>query len=333
MAKPSINWKLYLGIALSLLFMYLAFRNVDVAQMAGAFTAANYWYILPVVILIFFSHWLRSVRWRYLLAPVQTVRVAPLFNSLMIGYLFNTFLPAHLGEFVRAYVLARKEELPASAIFGTIVIERLIDVLALLLLMALTMIVYPFPEWVKKSGYLTLLFIVVLFVMLIVMKRYAAQTLAIVDRLTKPLSAGWSGQIHHQVDSFFQGIVALQRPLHYVIVTALSVVIWLCYGVTFQLVLHSFNFVATYQLPWAASLVLLVITTISIVVPSSPGYVGTYHYLCQLSLGLFQVPTSPALTFAFVMHGLNFLPILIVGFIILSKEGLSVKGLQETVKQ
>jgi uncharacterized protein (TIRG00374 family) len=332
MAKSSSNWKLYIGIALSLLFMYLAFRKVDMGQMASAFAAANYWYIFPVVIIIFFSHWLRSVRWRYLLKPVQIVQVTPLFNSLMIGYLFNTFLPAHLGEFVRAFVLSRKQALPASAVFGTIVIERLIDVLALLVLMALTMIVYPFPDWVKKSGYLTLVFILVLFVLLIVMKRYSKQALTIMDRLSKPLSSSLSEKIHRQADSFLQGIVPLQRPIDYLIVAVLSVVIWLCYGVTFQIVLHSFNFVATYNLPWTASLVLLVITTISILVPSSPGYVGTYHYLCQLSLGLFSVPTSPALTFAIVMHGINFLPILIVGFIILSKEGFSVAGLQKTVK-
>jgi glycosyltransferase 2 family protein len=333
MAKSSTNWKLYVGIALSLLFMYLAFRKVDMGQMASAFASANYWYILPVVIIMFFSHWLRSVRWRYLLMPVQTISVTPLFNSLMIGYLFNTFLPAHLGEFVRAYVLSRKESLPASAVFGTIVIERVIDVLALLALMALTMIVYPFPDWVKKSGYLTLAFIVVLFIMLIAMKRYSSQALALMDRLTKPMSSTWSENLHRQADSFLQGIVPLQRPMHYIIVAALSVVIWLCYGVIFQVILHSFNFVATYNLPWTAALVLLVITTISILVPSSPGYVGTYHYLCQLALGLFSVPTSPALTFAIVMHGINFLPILIVGFIILSKEGLSVASLQKTVKE
>ena len=110
--------------------------------------------------------------------------------------------------------------------------------------------------------------------------------------------------------------------------TMLSIAIWFCYGMAFQMGFYAFDFVRIYALPWMAALVLLVITTISVLVPSSPGYVGTYHYLCQLSLGLFAVPESPALTFAFVLHGINFLPILIVGLILISAEGMSVKSLQ-----
>ena len=66
-----------------------------------------------------------------------------------------------------------------------------------------------------------------------------------------------------------------------------------------------------------------------VLVPSSPGYVGTYHYLCQVSLGLFGVPASPALTYALVMHGINFFPVLILGLIILSREGLSISSVRK----
>ena len=80
-------------------------------------------------------------------------------------------------------------------------------------------------------------------------------------------------------------------------------------------------------------LVLLVMTTISILVPSSPGYVGTYHYLCQLALGLFLVPKGPALSYAVIVHGINILPVLVLGLIILSLEGLSIKGVKADVEK
>jgi hypothetical protein len=111
-------------------------------------------------------------------------------------------------------------------------------------------------------------------------------------------------------------------------------VIWACYAYIFQLLFHAFGFVADYSLPWSASLVLLVITTFSVLIPSSPGYVGTYHYLCVYTLGLFPtpVPESEALSFAFLAHGINFLPILIVGLFLISAAGMSVKNLQRQAK-
>ena len=110
--------------------------------------------------------------------------------------------------------------------------------------------------------------------------------------------------------------------------------IWFCYGYIFQLGLYAFNFADTYtKITWVTPLVLLVITTIAVLVPSSPGYVGTYHWLCQISLGFFGVSESDALSFAFAVHGVNFLPILIVGLILVSIMGMSVKSIQDEAKK
>ncbi len=325
--------KLILGILVSAAFLYLAFRKVDFKQMVAAFAAANYWYLLPAVAVIIFSHWLRAVRWGVLLKPIQQVEVSPLFSSLMIGYLFNTFLPAHLGELVRAYLLGKKRPISPSAVFGTIVIERIIDVFTLLVIMALTIVLFPFPPWVRTSGYLSFLFIFLLLLILVMMKRHREPSLRLVGQLTRPLPPHFGQKINELTNSFLDGIVPLKHWSHYVIVVVLSILIWVCYSFVFQLVFYAFDFVRLYSLPWLAALVLLVITTISILVPSSPGYVGTYHYLCQLSLSLFAVPASPALTYAVIMHGMNFVPVLVVGLILLSVEGMSIKGIQKRVQE
>lgn len=329
MKKYAGNWKLWVGILISLLFMVLALRKVDFRQMWAAFSEANYWWYIPTVLILFTSHWLRTLRWKLLLNPIKKVETGVLFSSLLIGYMANTFLPAHLGEFLRAYMVGKKRPVSASAVFGTIVIERIIDVFTLLILLALTMVVFPFPEWVRKSGYISFFVIAGLFLVLVFMKKYRDTGQRILERILRPLPSGLAGRINDFFHSFLDGIVPLKNKSDYITVTVLSVLIWACYAAIFQLVLYSFNFIAIYSLPWTAALVLLVITTISVLVPSSPGYVGTYHFLCQLSLGLFGVPDSPALTFAFVAHGINFLPILVVGLILVSAEGMSLKNLQE----
>ncbi len=324
-----LNWKLITGLLISVVFLVLAFRNVDLVRMGQAFKKANYWYILPAILVLFTSHTLRAWRWKFLLAPIQSVPTPRLFSALMIGYMANTFLPAHLGEFLRALVLGRKEPMSASSIFGTIVIERIIDVFTLLALMALTVIVFPFPEWVNKSGYISFAFILCLFVALLLMKRYQSRTFRLMHQLTRFLPDRIGHKLNELLHQFLDGIVPLRRGSDYVIVAVQSIVIWICYMYIFQLIFHAFNFVSVYSLPWTAALVLQVITTIAIVVPSSPGYVGTYHYLCMLGLGLFGVPHSPSLSFAFVMHGINFLPLLVVGLVFASLEGLSLQAMQK----
>ncbi len=324
MIKNNKNAKLLVGILISILFMYLAFRNVDFFQMGEAFKKANYWYLLPALGLLFFSHWLRAVRWHYLMVPIETVKITPLFSALMIGYMANAFLPAHLGEFLRAYVLGKRCRIPASAVFGTVVVERIIDVLVLILFMGLTFVVFPFPEWVEKSGYITFVFAIGLLLALVLMKKYRDTSLRLFDRILKPLPEKFSAKLNELLHSFLDGVVSLKNWRHYVIMVVLSLMMWICYGAILYVCLHAFSLIAAYNLTWITALVVLVITTISIIVPSSPGYVGTYHYLCQLSLGMFAVSGSEALSFAFVAHGLSFFPILAVGLFFAGREKVAV---------
>ena len=172
------NWKIIVGVSLSLLFIFLAFRKVDFSQMGQAFAGADYWLLAPILAIIFLSLLLRAWRWQYLLAPIGQVKLPVLFASLVIGYMANTFLPAHLGEVVRAYHARGKTGISASAIFATIVVERLIDIFALLILMGMALVVFPFPGWVQKSGIIMLVLVAVLFVLLLLMKKYRRQTLA-----------------------------------------------------------------------------------------------------------------------------------------------------------
>jgi uncharacterized protein (TIRG00374 family) len=333
MKKIKENWKLIAGLLVGLLFMYLAFRKVEFSQMLEALATTNYWYLIPSVGVILISHWLRALRWRYILNPIKRLRTANLFSALIIGYMGNLFLPAHLGEFIRAYVLGRKNHVSASSVFATVVVERIIDAFTLLVLMAFTFVVFPFPHWVRASGYITFVVVVVLCIVLVLMNLYRQRAFSIMEKITKPLPARITSKIDGLFHSFLDGIVPLKKGKHYASVTLLSIVIWLCYVYSCQLAFYAFGFVTTYSLPWSAALVVLVITTVGIIVPSSPGYIGTYHFLCLLSLGLFGVPDSPALSFALVFYGVNFLPILVLGLFCASWEGVSLRTMQSTVER
>jgi uncharacterized protein (TIRG00374 family) len=234
-------------------------------------------------------------------------------------------MPAHLGELVRAHTLSRKRDVSMGCAFATIVVERIIDVFALLVLLALSMMVHPFPSWVVVSGYVMLGGAVFLFAGLILSKRHELRTLSAMRFVMKPLPTRFTERAVSCTRRFLSGIVPLRRGPDYAVVGVLSVAIWACYALTFHLSLYAFDFVHVYRLVWYVALVLLVITTISVAVPSSPGYVGTFHYLCQLALGLFGVPAAPALSYATVAHAVCFLPVFVVGLALANYQGISVR--------
>ncbi len=313
-------WKIAVGILLSMLFMFLAFRKVDVEQLRNAFADVRWFYAMMITAVVLFSDWMRAVRWKYFLAPIQAMDTGSLFSALIIGYAANACLPAHLGEFLRAYVIGKKGKFPASAAFATIVTERILDMFSLLMLMLFAIAIYPFPGWVKKSGWIMFVGTLLLFLFMVLLKKRTPETLRFVRAVLRPFPERFHQRIEKLLTTFLTGFASFKHPSHYAIVAVLSMVLWLCYVSAFWFGFRAFGF----HLPWTAPFVLLVLTTIGIVVPSSPGYIGTYHFLCQIGLGLFGVPKSPALAFAFVHHALNIVPFFLLGLIFAWKEGVSL---------
>ena len=331
--KTGTVLKLVLGLSVSVFFLYLAFRRIDPNKMGQALGAVRYPFLLIALLLLFLSHWLRAKRHRYFLEPIKPISTGSLFSALMVGYMANTLLPAHLGELVRAVLIGQKERIPKVSVLATIAVERIVDVFCLLILMGMTFIAYPFPEEIRLSGYLTFVFAAVLGAFFLFLKKRPDKALSLVEAVSRPLSKKISDKLVELLGSFRDGLVPLQQPWHYAIVALLSVLVWACYAGLFFVTLYAFDFVETYHLPWSASLVVLVITTVSIVVPSSPGYVGTYHWLCMVALRLFGVSESPALSFAIVAHAISVLPVSLVGGVLAWKEGISISKVERASGQ
>ncbi|MCK5734305.1 MAG: flippase-like domain-containing protein [Candidatus Latescibacteria bacterium] len=331
--KTGTVLKLVLGLSVSVFFLYLAFRRIDPNKMGQALGAVRYPFLLIALLLLFLSHWLRAKRHRYFLEPIKPISTGSLFSALMVGYMANTLLPAHLGELVRAVLIGQKERIPKVSVLATIAVERIVDVFCLLILMGMTFIAYPFPEEIRLSGYLTFVFAAVFGAFFLFLKKRPEKALSLVEAVSRPLSKKISDKLVELLGSFRDGLVPLQQPWHYAIVALLSVLVWACYAGLFFVTLYAFDFVETYHLPWSASLVVLVITTVSIVVPSSPGYVGTYHWLCMVALRLFGVSESPALSFAIVAHAISVLPVSLVGGVMAWKEGISISKVERASGQ
>lgn len=324
--------KLGIGILISAIFLYLAFRQVDIHKLGEVLKSTNVYILMPAIVVIFASHWLRAVRHRYLLAPIKQISNHSLFSALMIGYMANNILPAHLGELLRAYVIGKKEGISGSSTLATIAVERIIDVLSLLIIMGFVFIYFPFPDMVKISAYLTFAFVAAIAGFLAFLKMKPQQAIRIVEIITKPFPEKIGDKLLKFTVSFEKGVVPLEDRKSYVMVFIHSILIWILYAMTYAIGFYAFDFVAIYDLPLDASLVVMVITTIAVIVPSSPGYVGTYHYLCMLSLSLFAIPESPALAYAIVIHAITMIPVALVGVGYALKEGVKISKIGSQVQ-
>ena len=111
-SKRFHNKKLWIGLGISLFFLFLLFRKIDFHKLLAAFREMDYRYLWPALLFTFVSYFFRAVRWYFLLLPIKKTRLKNLFPATMIGYMANNVLPARLGEFVRAYVLGKRKGSP-----------------------------------------------------------------------------------------------------------------------------------------------------------------------------------------------------------------------------
>ena len=121
------NWRIWIGLAVSGLFLLLLLLRVDRQEIVSALSNANYLYVAPAIGLYFIAVYFRSIRWAYLLSPIGPFPVNRLYPVVIIGYMANNLLPARLGELVRSYYLAQRETVSGSTALATVAVERVYD--------------------------------------------------------------------------------------------------------------------------------------------------------------------------------------------------------------
>jgi len=314
--KSRFDLKFWLGIGVSLFFMVLLFRKIDFNQLWSALLTVNYRYILLAVVFTFASYFLRAVRWHYLLIPEKRIPLSSLYPATIIGYMANNVLPARLGEFVRAFVLAQREGLQTPTVFASLVIDRLFDGFTVMLMLLLTLFTLQMPHGLAEAETVLRTGGVVTFVLyagvvgfLVLLKRQTMRTLKWTGILLKPFPQRLTDRIIPLLGSFIGGIRMSSKGGHILAVLVSSLAVWIFCIIPVDLVLQGFGV----NLPIAASMFILVLLVFAVMVPASPGYIGTYHYACFKGLSAFGIAESKAVSIALVLHGTAFFPVIIAG--------------------
>ncbi|MBD3401667.1 flippase-like domain-containing protein [candidate division GN15 bacterium] len=322
------------GIIISIVLLWVVFHKISLTELIGVLVRVNYWWLVPNVALVVLSLYQRAFRWRYMLDPIKRVPYPSLLASTCIGFMANNVLPLRLGEFVRAYSLSRQDpEISKSASLATIFVERMVfDLMALLAILGGVFAMSTLPLTGTELGmsleqgtYLAVgvALVGLIFVLFLAMKPELAGSLLV--RYLFFLPAGIKHRIQEVVLRFSRGLEFMTDQVAIFWVGSHTLLIWIVMGLSNYFVFLAFGF----ELSLAASFILLVIVSISILIPSSPGFVGVYHAGVAFTLKLYGVPTDQAGAFALVLHAAQYIPVTAMGFYFLKTRHLSLKRLEE----
>ena len=322
MARASV--KSWIGLALSLLFLGLALRNVEWAGVWSSWRAARMDLLFLGTALLVGSWIVAAFRWRLLLSGTASLRTRDTFAFIMIGYLANTVLPLRLGDLARASLIGRKKELGISRALGTIAIERLMDVLMLVALTLALMRVLEIPAPIQAglTGMVAAGLVGLVGLMAVSLNRKHLPRLTAF--LAKIVPHRLADRVTTLLGNFSSGADVLHRPAGFLAVVALSAGVWLAAGAGTLAWVTAFHL----DVPWYAGFFVLVMVNLGSAIPSSPGYIGVYHYLAMLALSLWTPDRNATLAYAIGTHALNMLANVGLGSFFLAREGVSLRNLK-----
>ena len=299
-----------IGLAASGGCLYLVLRHVDFARMGAALRGTDKGWVLAAVGVSCVSSVIRAVRWRVLLLGAGgTAGVRVLFSSMMIGYFANNILPARMGEMVRIYMLRVLSGIRMSISAATVFIERILDALVLVTFVQILALVVVLPAIIRDGA--VVLFagfgLAALFLVYIAVRgeRHVPALLHLAGKVSLRLERLLRSLLYQ----FIGGLGVLKSPGRLLPVMGYTLLIWLIESVSVYMVMLSMGI----RLPWFAPLFVLVVLSLSFIIPSAPGAVGIYDYFAVIALSPFVADPNRAVGLALLLHGIFLLTSTLLG--------------------
>ncbi len=328
------RWQVWLGLLISATLLFFALRGLDFDEIFNTLQSAEIIWALPGIPVYLFGVWLRAIRWKIFLNPIKTIRSKKLFPFIAIGYMGNNIYPARLGELVRAALLKKEKNIPVSATIATIIIERIFDGVVMIgfILLNLSIVSELFQNReieqtigrVATGGSGLFLFALLVLLTSAFYPHKSSNFFKIV--VGKILPKNIAQKTSDVIDLFFTGIQSLASPLDTMLALILSVVIWLIETVFYWIIMQAFPFSISFR----ALMMMNGFINLFTIIPSSPGYIGTFDAPGIALLTALGIENQLAASYTLFLHAALWLPITVLGALFFTQKGLSWN---ETVKQ
>jgi uncharacterized protein (TIRG00374 family) len=317
------------GAVLAVALLFFFFRGMDWSALGTALREARLLPLLGLVVVTLGVYAARAWRWGDLLLPLGRVPYPDLFSATMVGFASGLLIP-RAGELLRPWLISRRHPIATSAGFATIILERLLDLITVLLLFAVYLFVLPAPaaqiegrliELVKLGGAMTAGVALAVLVFLLALHANAERVIGTLEKLLTRAPRWLAEPCSKILRAFSSGLAVLRAPFPLLARIGLeSLAVWLLIALGFHLNHMAFGI----QLPFHANFLLMAFLVVGVAIPT-PGMVGGFHAFYLLALSdIFGVPRATAAAAAVAAHALSNLPVLVLGLVLLGREGLSL---------
>ncbi len=300
--------------------MYLALDGVALPDAADALRASNLWWLVPSTLVFALGVALRAVRWWALFDAPARPPLRAVSRALLVGYFFNNILPARAGEAARVISLHGRAGTPRAEAVGTVVAERVFDLLALLLILFAAYPWLPEITWLRAAALFAIAVVAGVAVLVFALVRYDERAIHwLLSPLRRVRRDGFAARVELAAINATRGLVAIRDPRVAVQAMVLTIASWIVLSLSYWILMAAFSL----QLPFVAGLLVTVTINLGLVLPSSPAALGVFEAATVLALKAFDVPQAEALSYALVLHLLNLVPFLVVGAALLGPAALA----------
>jgi len=306
--------RIIISLVISAAALWWAFRDLDWQAFGAALAQANLSWIIVAVLVMLLPYPLRGIRWRIFIAPVKKdISVRLTTEATLVGYFGNNALPFRLGELLRAYFIARQVKVPLAQMFGTVIVERTVDVLSAIVLLAFLPLVGT-PEWLTQPVIWAIALGLVVGLITIWLVR---------QKRDVPFVRGW---LKHLVDDLQLSFASLREERkQFPVLFLTTIVIWLIYLLNIHIAQHAMGL----GLSIAESYLILVVTTLVLWIPAAPGFIGTFHAaVITVCVYLLSITEPQAQAMAVVLHAIGYIPQTIIGAIFFFKSHIRLRDVQ-----
>jgi uncharacterized membrane protein YbhN (UPF0104 family) len=340
--------RLLVGALLAAVLLAWFFRGIDWSALGHALRQARPLPLVGLALVTIGVYSARAWRWGDLLAPLGRVGYGDLFSATMVGFASGLLIP-RAGELLRPWLISRRHPITWSAGVATIILERIVDMITVLVLFAAYLFVLPVPaaqaegqvlfdlwglrptamDFIKAGGAIALAAVVVALAVLTAMHSNPGRVTGWVEARLAGAPRWLSGPLGRILRSFSEGLAVLRAPAPHLAKIALqSLVVWLLIALGFYLNHIAFGI----DLPFHATFLLIAFLVVGVAIPT-PGMVGGFHAFYLIALhGVFGVDRATAAAAGISAHALSNLPVLVFGLALLGREGLSLGRVAEVTR-
>jgi hypothetical protein len=315
--------KFIISIGISGVGLYYAFGQVDFDELWFHLKSVDLLWMAIATVLLIFSVAIRAERWQLLLEPIDNIRFHPLFAATMIGYFGNVVLPFRLGELLRAYTISSRKSVETSAAFGTVLLDRTVDMLGMVGTILVFGWFYPFDS----GGRTIILFVVLITILgfgfILALGRAQSHLMERVENWSI-FEKAFAHRILTIINNLVDGLTSIRRTKHVGQIVLHTIFMWVVYySSTYAVILAT-----GINLSWIEVGVVLIATSLAIAIPAAPSAVGTYHAAAVYALTVFfSVGRVEAQAFAVILHAVGSIPFAIIGFIYFLRSSVHIKDI------